>query len=201
MAKPKIALIVSSTRPTRFADIPAQWMIAQARARDDMTVELVDLRDYDLPFFSEVASNAWAPTQDAEAVRWQKKLAEFDGYIFVVAEYNRSITGALKNALDQAYVEWARKPFGAIAYGSMGGTSALAHLRIIGVELQMVPVRHSVHIGGSDFFRVHPGLGGSGNLADIEGVIAPAAKSLLDDVVWWAKATMAARAEAQAKAA
>ncbi|MFM2355017.1 MAG: hypothetical protein RLZZ528_753 [Pseudomonadota bacterium] len=194
MSKPKIALIVSSTRPTRFADIPTQWMLAQAQARSDMTVELVDLRDYKLPFFNEVASNAWAPTQDAEAVRWQKKLAEYDGYIFVVAEYNRSITGVLKNALDQAYVEWARKPFGAIAYGSMGGTSALAHLRMIGVELQMVPVRHSVHIGGTDFFKVHPGFGGSGNLADIEGVIAPAAKALLDDVVWWANATKAAKA-------
>jgi NAD(P)H-dependent FMN reductase len=127
-------------------------------------------------------------------VKWQKKLAEFDGYVFVVAEYNRSITAALKNALDQAYVEWARKPFGAIAYGSMGGTSALAHLRMIGVELQMVPVRNTVHIGGGDFFRVHPGFGGSGNLADIEAGIGGSATAMLDDVVWWAKATMAAKA-------
>ncbi|MBL9052025.1 MAG: NAD(P)H-dependent oxidoreductase [Tabrizicola sp.] len=193
MATPKIAIIVSSTRPTRFADIPTAWIKAQAEARGDLTVEVVDLRDYPMPFFAEVASNAWAPTQDPVAQKWQKKLAEFDGYIFVVAEYNRSITAALKNALDQAYVEWARKPFGAVAYGSMGGTSALAHLRMIGVELQMVPVRNSVHIGGSDFFRVHPGFGGSGNLADIEAGITGSAKAMLDDVVWWANATKAAR--------
>ncbi|MBL9045715.1 MAG: NAD(P)H-dependent oxidoreductase [Tabrizicola sp.] len=193
-AKPKIAIIVSSTRQTRFADIPTAWIKAQAEARGDMEVEVVDLRDYPMPFFAEVASNAWAPTQDATAVKWQKKLAEFDGYVFVVAEYNRSITAALKNALDQAYVEWAKKPFGAVAYGSMGGTSALAHLRMIGVELQMVPVRNSVHIGGGDFFRVHPGFGGSGNLADIEAAIAGSAKAMLDDVAWWAKATMAAKA-------
>jgi len=199
---PKIAIIVSSTRPTRFADIPTAWIKAQAEARGDMTVEIVDLRDHKLPFFAEVASNAWAPSQDAAAVAWQKKLAEFDGYIFVVAEYNRSITAELKNALDQAYVEWAKKPFGAVAYGSMGGTAALAHLRTIGVELQMVPVRNSVHIGGGDFFRVHPGFGGSGNLADIAGSIDGSAKAMLDDVIWWAKATMAARqAPAAAKAA
>jgi NAD(P)H-dependent FMN reductase len=191
--KPKIAVIVSSTRKTRFADIPTAWLMAQAQARSDMTVELVDLRDFDLPMFDEVASNAWAPSQDPKAVAWQKKIAEFDGYVFVVAEYNRSITGALKNALDQAYVEWAKKPFGAFAYGSMGGTAALQHLRTIGVELQMVPVRNAAHIGGGDFFRVHPGMGGSGNLADIEGVIAPATKAMLDDVVWWANATKAAR--------
>ncbi len=201
MTKPRIAVIVSSTRPTRFADIPAAWFMAKAKARDDLEVELVDLRDFPMPFFAEVASNAWVPTQDPVALAWQKKLAEFDGYIFVVAEYNRSITAALKNALDQAYVQWGRKPFGAVAYGSMGGSSALAHLRIIGVELQMVPVRHSVHIGGADLFKVHPGLGGSGNLADIEQSIAPSAKALLDDVVWWARATMAAKAEAAAKAA
>lgn len=201
MAKPKIAVIVSSTRPTRFADIPTKWIVEQAKSHGELDVEVVDLRDYPMPLFDEVASNAWAPTQNPVAVKWQKKLAEFDGYIFVVAEYNRSITGALKNALDQAYVEWSRKPFGAVAYGSMGGTSALAHLRMIGVELQMVPVRHSVHIGGTDFFKVHPGFGGSGNLGDIEGVIAPAAKSLLDDIVWWAKATKAAKSESAAKAA
>jgi NAD(P)H-dependent FMN reductase len=193
MAKPKIAIIVSSTRPTRFADVPTAWIKAQAEARGDMTVEVVDLRDHPLPFFAEMASNAWMPSQDPAAVAWQKKIGEFDGYIFVVAEYNRSITGVLKNALDQAYVEWARKPMGAIGYGSMGAANAIGHLQNIGVELQMVPTRSIVRIGGSDFFKVHSGFGGSGNLGDIEATIAPSAKAMLDDVVWWANATKAAR--------
>jgi NAD(P)H-dependent FMN reductase len=194
MTKPKIALIIGSTRPTRFADIPAQWMLAQAQAREDMTVELVDLRDFDLPLFNEMASNLWMPSSDARAVAWQKKIGEYDGYIFVVAEYNRSITGALKNAMDQAYVEWGHKPMTAIAYGSVGGTRALEHLRNIAVELQMVPTRNAVHLGMGDFFKVHPGMGGSGNMADVEANLLPAAKASLDDLAWWAKATMAARA-------
>ena len=193
MSTPKIAIVIGSTRATRFADIPAQWMLAQAQARTDMTVELVDLRDFDLPLFNEMASNMWMPSADPRAVAWQKKMGEFDGYIFVVAEYNRSITGALKNALDQAYVEWGHKPMSAIAYGSVGGTRALEHLRNIAVELQMVPTRNAVHIGMGDFFKIHPGMGGSGNVADIEANILPAAKSTLDDIVWWANATKAAR--------
>ena len=193
MANPKIAVIIGSTRPTRFADVPAKWMLAQAQARTDMDVELVDLRDYNLPFFAEMASNAWMPTQDANAVKWQKKLAEFDGYIFVVAEYDRSLTASLKNALDQAYVEWAHKPFGAIAYGSMGGANALGHLQNIGVELQMVPVRNNVRIGGADLFKIHPMGGGDGDISKIEASLLPSAKALLDDIVWWSKATMAAR--------
>ena len=198
--KPKIAVIVSSTRPTRFADVPTKWIVEQAKARGDMDVEVVDLRDYPLPFFDEVALNAWVPSQNPVAQKWQKKIAEFDGYIFVVAEYNRSITGALKNALDQAYVEWAHKPLGSVGYGSMGAANALGHLQNIGVELQMVPTRNNVRIGGSDFFRVHPGMGGSGNLGDIEAGIAASAKAMLDDVMWWAKATMAARAQVRAAA-
>jgi NAD(P)H-dependent FMN reductase len=190
---PKIALIIGSTRKTRFADIPAQWMLAQAQARGDMDVEIVDLRDFDLPLFDEPASNAYMPSSNAAAVAWQKKIAGFDGYIFVVAEYNHSITGALKNALDQAYVEWAKKPMAAIAYGSMGGARALEHLRMIAVELQMVSTRNAVHIGGGDFWKVHPGMRGTGNMADIEAALLPSAKATLDDLAWWAKATMAAR--------
>ncbi len=191
--KPKIALIIGSTRKTRFADKPAQWMLKQAQARNDMTVELVDLRDFDLPLFDEPASNAWMPSADPHAVAWQNKLAEFDGYIFVVAEYNRSVTGSLKNAMDQASKEWVHKPFTAIAYGSVGATRAMEHLRTIGVELQMVPTRNAVHIGMGDFFKVHP-MGGNAAIEEIEGNILPAAKASLDDLVWWATATMAARA-------
>lgn len=200
MSKPKIALIVGSTRPTRFADKPTQWMLKQAQARTDIDVELVDLRDYALPLFDEMASNLWMPSQNAEAVRWQNKLAEFDGYIFVVAEYNRSITGALKNALDQAYKEWVRKPMTAIAYGSVGGTRALEHLRTIAVELQMVPTRNAVHIGGTDFFKVHP-MGGNAPIEEIEANLLPAVKASLDDLVWWANATRSAKASEFAMAA
>ena len=193
MTKPRIALIIGSTRASRFADKPAQWMLKQAQARDDMEVELVDLRDFNVPMFNEMASNMWMPSSDAHAVAWQQKLAGFDGFIFVVAEYNHSITGSLKNALDQAYVEWVKKPMGAIAYGSMGGARALEHLRGIAVELQMVPVHGAVHIGGADFFKVHP-MGGNAEIAEIEGNLAQGCKALLDEIVWWAKATMAAKA-------
>ncbi len=193
--KPRIALIIGSTRPTRFADKPAQWMLKQAEARDDMDVEVVDLRDHLLPFFAEVASNLFAPSKDPAAIRWQETIASFDGFIFVVAEYNHSVTAALKNALDLAYKEWNRKPFTAIAYGGAGGARALEHLRGIGVELQMVSTRSAVHIGGGDFIAVFP-MGGNKPIEEIESHLLPGAKAALDDLSWWAQATMAARATA-----
>ena len=106
-----------------------------------------------------------------------------------------SVTAALKNALDQAYREWNRKPFTAIAYGGAGGARALEHLRGIGVELQMVSTRSAVHIGGGDFMAVFP-MGGNKPIEEIEKRLLPAASAALDELSWWAKATMAARAAA-----
>lgn len=198
MSKPKIAVIIGSTRDTRFGAKPAKWIYDLAKQRDDLDVELVDLKDFDLPLFNEAASNAWVPSQDPKAVAWQKKVASFDGYIIVTPEYNRSIPGALKNAFDQAYVDWNKKPVGFVAYGSVGGARAVEHARTIAVELQMVPVRSGVHIGGGEFFAV--AFNGK-ELSDIEAAILPGAKDMLDQVSWWAYATKTAREESAAKAA
>ncbi len=187
-----IAVIVGSTRDSRFAEKPAKWIFDLASTRDDLNVELVDLKDFDLPFFNEPASNAWMPSSDPAAVKWQQKIGEFDGYIFVTAEYNHSITGALKNAIDQAYVEWIRKPMAIVGYGGLGAARAAEHLRTIGVELQMVPIRAAVHIGGGEFMKIHP-MGADGPIADIEEVILPSANGMLDDLTWWANATKTAR--------
>jgi NAD(P)H-dependent FMN reductase len=191
--RPRIALIIGSTRPTRFADKPAQWMLKQVRARGDMDIEVIDLRDHPLPFFSEVGSNRRAPSKDPEALRWQQTIAKFDGYIFVVAEYNHSLTGVLKNALDQAYVEWMYKPFTAIGYGGVGGARALEHLRGVCAELHMVTTRTAVHIGGGDFMAVWS-KGDNKPIEEIEQHLLPSVKDSLDELMWWAKATMAARA-------
>ena len=200
MSDLKIAVIISSTRDSRFGEKPAQWILDKANAYEGISAELVDLKDFDLPFFNEMASNLWMPSSDPKAIAWQNKIGEFDGYIFVVAEYNRSITGALKNALDQAYLEWNKKPFGAVGYGTVGGARAVEHLRNIGVELQMVPTRSAVHIGGGDFFAVHP-LGQQNKpMSDIEASLLPGANDMFAQLVWWGNATKSARA-ADAKTA
>jgi NAD(P)H-dependent FMN reductase len=193
--KPRIAVIIGSTRSTRFADVPARWILKQAQAREDLDVELVDLREHNLPFLDETASNMWMPSKNPEAVRWQQTIARYDGYIFVVSEYNHSITGVLKNALDQAYKEWNRKPFTAIGYGGTGAARAIEHLRQIGVELQMVSTHGAVHIAGGDFMAIHP-MGGKKPIEEIEAHLLPTAKTALDELVWWAKATITAKAAA-----
>ncbi len=191
--KPRIAIIIGSTRPSRLAEKPAQWILKQAKARTDIDVELVDLRDHPMPFFDEIASNRFMPSQNPEAIRWQETVNKYDGFIFVVPEYNHSLPAVLKNALDEAYLEWNHKPFTAIGYGGVGAARSIEHLRQIGIELQMVSTASAVHIGGGDFFTVSP-FGQDRPIEEIEANLLPSAKSAFDELVWWARATMAARA-------
>ena len=191
--KPRIAIVIGSTRPGRYADKAAGWMLKQTQARNDIEAELVDLRDHPMPFFDEKGPPMSTPSENAEALRWQKTLARYDGFVFVVAEYNSSITGALKNALDQAYKEWGRKPFTAIGYGGAGAARAIEHLRQITSALRMVSTAPTINIGGADFMLTSP-MGANKPIEDIEAHLQGKAKAALDELVWWAHATMAAKA-------
>jgi NAD(P)H-dependent FMN reductase len=199
--KPRIALIISSTRPSRWADKPAEWALRKMQERSDIEVEVVDLRDFDLPFFDEPASNLYMPSSNPEGIRWQKTVASFDGYVFLVAEYNRSITAALKNALDWDYVGWNRKPMGVIGYGSVGASRAIEQLRTMSIELQMIPVRAGVHIGGSDFFRVSAYNPNPEPMEALDGVLSGGFKDMLDQVSWYARVLKEARDAEERQAA
>lgn len=189
MAKPKIGVIIGSTRQGRFGDKPAEWIAERARATGEFDVELIDLRDYHLPFFDEQVSPAYAPSQDETAQRWQQKVASLDGYIFTAAEYNRGPTAVLKNALDYAYNEWNKKPAAFVGYGGVGGARAVEQLRLHAVELQMAPIRNGVHIVWADYAKIASGEAGLSDLAHLN----TAADDLLKQFTWWVKALKAAR--------
>jgi NAD(P)H-dependent FMN reductase len=191
MSKPKIALVIGSTREGRFADKPAEWFLQLAAERTDLEFETVDLRDFPLPHFDEVTSSLYAPSKNEVAKRWQARMAEFDGFVFTAAEYSRGPTGVLKNALDYAYTEWNRKPVGFIGYGGVGGARAVEQLRLNAVELQMVPLRNAVHIVWADMAQVREG---TKTLADFPH-LAYAANLLLDELTWWATVLKKARAD------
>jgi NAD(P)H-dependent FMN reductase len=197
MAKLKIAIVLGTTRAARFGHKPAQWVQGIAAQRDDIETEIVDLRDYPMPFFDEVASNAWAPSQNPVAQRWQKKVAEFDGFIFVTAEYNHSIPAVLKNALDYAAPEWNKKAAAFVGYGAVGAARAVEQLRLIAAELQLATIRTGVYIQGADFMAVWK------EGKELKGItyLETGVKDLLDQLVWWARALKTARDQDQLAAA
>ena len=197
MAKVKVAVIVSTTRAARFGHKPAQWIAAIASQRDDMVVEVLDLREYPMPFFDEVASNAWVPSQNEVAQRWQKKVGEFDAFIFTAAEYNRGPTAVLKNALDYAYAEWGNKPVAFVGYGGVGGARAVEQLRLHVIELQMAPIRSAIHILFPDYLAV---IKDGKPLSELEH-LNQAARQMLDQLAWWTAALKAAREKSLRQAA
>ena len=144
-----------------------------------------------------MASNAWAPSQNDVAQRWQKKVAEFDGYICVSAEYNRGVPAVLKNALDYAYPEWNKKPAAFVGYGSVGAARAIEQLRLIAIELQMAPIRTGVHLQGADFMAVWKG---EKDIAELS-YLRQNASDMLDQLVWWTHALKAAREQPAISAA
>jgi len=193
--RPKIGIVISSTRDSRFGEKPARWIHELATKRGDIDAEVVDLRDFPMPFFAEAASPAYAAPANAMARAWAEKVASLDGFIFVTPEYNRAPTGVLKNALDYAYREFNRKPAAFVGYGGVGAARAIEQLRLIAVELQMAPTRSGVHIAGGDFL----GLLQRNKTFDDLPHLAQSADVMLGELVWWTNALKTAREDAAAQ--
>ncbi|WP_213525122.1 NADPH-dependent FMN reductase [Paenibacillus sp. J31TS4] len=135
MEKLNIGIILGSTREGRVSPQVGEWVKGIADKRGDANYELVDIADYKLPFFGTTDGT------EQGIGDWNQKLADLDGFVFIVQEYNHSITGALKNALDFAREAWNNKAAGIVSYGSTGGARAAEHLRGIMGELMIADVR------------------------------------------------------------
>lgn len=125
----KVAVIVGSTREGRQTDRLAKWVAEEVSKVAD--VETLDLRDYPMPFFDETISPRYNPSREPkpEVQKWLDKVAEFDGYVLVTPEYNRSTSAVLKNALDVLDYQMDNKPVALVAHGSAGGAQAVGNLR------------------------------------------------------------------------
>jgi NAD(P)H-dependent FMN reductase len=194
----KLQVIVGSTRPTRAADRVIPWIVERAQSHGGFDVEVVDLRDWPLPFFQEhigTIGDFSDPTYSDPIVRsWNRKIGEADAYLIVTAEYNHSVPGQLKNAIDSVFVTFGfrNKPIGFVGYsgGIAAGTRAVEHLALIAVEAEAVPLRNSVLIPFVTEAFDEDGKPKSG-AADIALTIT------LDDLEWFANALGRARAEGE----
>jgi NAD(P)H-dependent FMN reductase len=131
----KIGIILGSTRQGRVSPQVGEWVKGIADKRGDAEYEIVDIAAFKLPFVFTTAG-------DEPGIKaWSEKIASLDGFVFIVQEYNHSITGALKNALDTVRDEWNNKAAGIVSYGSTGGARAAEHLRGICGEIQIADVR------------------------------------------------------------
>jgi NAD(P)H-dependent FMN reductase len=144
--KLNIGIILGSTREGRLSPQVGEWVKTLADKRGDANYEIVDIAEFKLPFLGTTDGT------EPGIAAWNEKLASLDGFVFIVQEYNHSITGALKNALDFAREAWNNKAAGIVSYGSVGGARAAEHLRGILGELAVADVRtHSALSLFTDF--------------------------------------------------
>lgn len=189
---PTIALIVASTRTTRFADFVVPWILQRLQQRDDLVIDLIDIRTVSLPFYDLPIPPASA--HRTYASQEQRDLGErfdaADGYIIVTNEYNHGYSAALKNVLDHFFIEFRHKPVAFVGYGNVGGARAIEQLRQVVAELDMVSVREAVHVVGAQFPAIREG----GEAADHAlAPLEPRLTAMTDNLLWWTRALSAAR--------
>jgi NAD(P)H-dependent FMN reductase len=175
MEKLNIGIVLGSTREGRVSPQVGAWVKEIADKRGDANYTIIDIADYKLPFLGEPGADA------SGAAAWSEIIAKQDGFVFIVQEYNHSITGALKNALDFLREEWNNKAAGIVSYGSVGGARAAEHLRGILGELLVADV------------RVHPALSlftdfENGTEFKPKEVQAESVNQMLDQVIPWSTA-------------
>jgi NAD(P)H-dependent FMN reductase len=190
-----ISVIVGSTREGRFSEKPARWIWQHLKKRADVDARLLDLRDFPMPFFDQPATPAMPgrPPFEHEVVqKWTAAIAQSDGFVFVTPEYNYGTSAVLKNAIDWVYPEWNRKPAGFVSYGAAMGARSVQQLRETLIELQVAPIRSSVHIPVATLWAHYTGGDVDAGLAELEA----GAGTLIDDLLWWTGALKTARASA-----
>ncbi|MFM0385701.1 NADPH-dependent FMN reductase [Paraburkholderia dipogonis] len=187
-----ISVIIGSTREGRFSEKPAKWIFEQIQKREGVKAQLLDLRDFPLPFFDQPVPPAMpgrAPYENEVVKKWTAEIAQSDGFVFVTPEYNYGPSAVLKNSIDWVYPEWNRKATAFVSYGGAAGARSVQQLREIAVELQLAPVRSAVHIPASTLWAHFQGGDVEAGLAEQEAL----AEVMIDDLLWWTKALKTAR--------
>jgi NAD(P)H-dependent FMN reductase len=191
----KIQIILGSTRPNRVGERVAKWVTAAAKNQPGFQVELVDLADYDLPHFDEPISPKYNPDRQPHPAvkRLLAKVGEAEGYVIVTPEYNHSIPGVLKDALD--FMDWQldKKAVAIVGYGSVGGARSAEHLRHIVNFLGAAVVPATVALmRPTDAIDEHGTF--TGDTTSPYGPTAALA-GLLKDLAWWTGTLTTGRAQ------
>lgn len=181
----KVAVILASNREGRFAPVVAGWFLSRAEEHPGLTTDLLDVAELNLP---TALSYGPGPEDRALLAEVSARLADADAFVVVTPEYNHSYPAPLKNLIDWHRAEWQAKPVAFVSYGGIsGGLRAVEHLRQVFAELHSVSIRDTVSFHNA------------GALFDDEGrhrdpaVPEAAAKSLLDQLLWWGRALKEAR--------
>jgi NAD(P)H-dependent FMN reductase len=186
----ELKLVVGSTRPERGTAVFLPWLVDRAERHGRFAVDVLDLRDWDLPMFQETWDSARHGYSEERVRRWNETVVGGEAFLFVTPEYNHSVPAVLKNAIDSVFMSngFRNKPAGFVGYsgGIIGGSQAVEHLAAIAIEAELVPLRDAVLL--AQYHRAFE------EEQPVEAVTDMALTILLDDLAWWGDALRRARA-------
>jgi NAD(P)H-dependent FMN reductase len=190
----KLKILIGSTRAGRAADRVVPWVARHAQARNTFDVDVLDLREWNLPMFTETihtVGDFHDPTYSQPLIRrWNDTIRDADAVLIVTPEYNHSIPAVLKNALDSLFFSFAlrNKPAGIVGYsaGPVGGARSVEHLAHVLIEAETVPLRNTVLIPA-----VQDAFAETGDPAN--PATQAALEVLLEDLEWWGRVLADAR--------
>ncbi|PLA14207.1 NADPH-dependent FMN reductase [Corynebacterium riegelii] len=144
--KKTIGVFLGSVREGRFGEVVANWVMEKAHNREGFEYTLLDLREFDVPHLVATTPPGAANKQyeDPAVTRWSQAVDACDGYIFVTPEYNHSVPGTMKNAVDSLGAEWRGKPVAFVGYGADSAIRAVEHWRVIVANFSMFDIRNQV---------------------------------------------------------
>lgn len=185
----KIGVMISSTRPTRVGPKIADWFMNEVKKYPDLQFDLIDLAEINLPFLDEPESPSTGNYAHEHTKKWSKLVDSYDGFVWITAEYNHGYPAPLKNAIDSAYHEWAKKPVAFVGYGGMGGARAIEQLVNVAAQLHMMPLS-----GTSNTVRIMEVW----SAFDDQGQLKPEfikghVEGLVSELTWWTKVLAEAR--------
>jgi NAD(P)H-dependent FMN reductase len=183
----RVAVLVGSTRNGRFAPVVTDWLLGHLGSRADMAADLVDLVDTPLPTTFPSFGGELDQGEAELLAAVSPRLEAADAFVIVTPEYNHSFPAPLKNAIDWHNRQWHGKPVAFVSYGGLsGGLRAVEQLRVVLAELNAATIRNTVSFHGA------------AQRFDVDGkALDPAAdaaaKTMLDQLAWWAQALREAR--------
>lgn len=181
--RPRLGVLVSSTRPGRLGPVVADWFVKRVHQQGVFDVDLIDLATVNLPFLDEPNHPRLQRYTHEHTRQWSERVMNLDAFVFVVPEYNFGMAPTLLNALNFLFREWAYAPLGFVSYGGVsGGTRGVQMAKQVVTTLKMMPIPESVTIS-----FVQNCLDADGDLAPTTAM-AQAAEMMLDELRRWESA-------------
>lgn len=146
----KLGVIIASIRDNRLGRTIGEWVLEkhQSLSNEDVSFEIVDLKDYLLPFHGITHTKE----EKRRIKAWQDKMTELDGFIFVEPEYNRVVPSSLSNAWAYVWPEVKNKVAGFVGYGFLGGARGIFSFRAAVSIVEVAIIQKEININyASDF--------------------------------------------------